>query len=284
MKVNILGIPIHNVDLNEAVRTIIKRVDDYSLNPIPRYVATANVDFLVNTLSWIPGKIKHQELYQALIMADLVTADGMPIVWLSALLGKRLKERVTGADLVPRLAAAASVKAFSLFLLGGREGVGEKAAKKLLTQNPGLKIAGCLSPKISLKETDSKIIDQINKSKADILLLALGNPKQEIWFQKNKHLIKVPVSIGVGGTYEFIAGTVSRSPKWMQKSGLEWVYRLYQEPKRLWKRYCLDITKFGFLAGLFILSEISNKIFDRLGSEKIVYDKEHFNTCVRGEK
>lgn len=284
MKVNILGIPIHNVGLDEAVRTIIKRVDDYSLNPIPRYVATANVDFLVNTLSWIPGKIKHQELYQALIMADLVTADGMPIVWLSALLGKRLKERVTGADLVPKLAAAASAKELSLFLLGGREGVGEKAAKKLLTQNPGLKIAGCLSPKISLKETDSKVIDQINQSKADILLLALGNPKQEIWFQRNKHLIKVPVSIGVGGTYEFIAGTVSRSPKWMQKSGLEWVYRLYQEPKRLWKRYCLGITKFSFLAGLFILSEIFNKNFDRLGSEKIIGDKEHFNTCMRGEK
>lgn len=258
MKVNILGIPIHNVSMDEAVDKIIENVKTHSAQFTPKYVATVNVDFLVNTLSWIPGKIKCRELYNVLNTAELVTADGMPLVWLSKILGNNLKERVTGADLVPRLVAAAVRKNISFYFLGGREGSAKMAAKKLSDQNPYLSIKGCLSPLLNINETDLDVIDQINGSGADILLIALGNPKQEIWFQRNKHLIKIPVSIGVGATFEFIAGKVSRSPIWMQNSGLEWIYRLYQEPRRLWKRYCVDLAKFCFLAGWAILKHFVN--------------------------
>jgi N-acetylglucosaminyldiphosphoundecaprenol N-acetyl-beta-D-mannosaminyltransferase len=282
-KVNILGIPIHDANYEESVGKILEMVEGYRLNSVSRYVATANVDFLVNTMSWVPGKIRHYELYQALINADLITADGMPVVWLSKILGTPIKERVTGADLVPRLANAASTRGVSLFFLGGTNDVAEKAAKKLSAQNPGLKIAGCISPQINLCKPDNSIIEQINQSGADILLIALGNPKQEIWFQRNKHLLKIPVSIGVGATFDFIAGTISRSPVWMQKMGFEWVYRLGQEPRRLWKRYCVDFSKFGFLAGLFILNKAKTTIFEKLDATRIFRVKKLYQ-CIRGSK
>jgi len=282
-KVNILGIPIHDANYEESVGKIFEMVEGYRLNSVPRYVATANVDFLVNTLSWIPGKIRHYELYQALNNADLITADGMPVVWLSKLLMTPIKERVTGADLVPRLAKAASTRGVGLFFLGGADDVAEKAANKLSAQNPGLKIAGCISPQINLNKTDNSIIEQINQSGADILLIALGNPKQEIWFQRNKHRLNIPVSIGVGATFDFIAGTISRSPIWMQKMGLEWIYRLAQEPRRLWKRYCVDFAKFGFLAGLFILSKAKTKFFEKIDAARIFRAKKLYQ-CIRGSK
>ena len=282
-KVNVLGIPIHDANYEESIGKIFEMVEGYRLNSVPRYVATANVDFLVNALSWVPGKIRHHELYQALINADLITADGMPIVWLSKLLRTPIKERVTGADLVPQLAKAASTRGASLFFLGGANDVAEKAAKKLSAQYPGLKIAGCNSSQINLNKRENSIIEQINQSEADILLIALGNPKQEIWFQRNKHLLKIPVSMGIGATLDFIAGTISRSPIWMQKMGLEWVYRLGQEPRRLWRRYCVDFAKFGFLAGLFILHKAKTTIFERFDSARIFRVKKLYQ-CIRGSK
>lgn len=257
----ILGIPVDNLTMNEAVSFVFGMLDAYAADGRPRLVATVNVDFVVNTLTWRLGRIRHPELIDILRRADLVTADGMPIVWMSRLLGVPLKERVTGADLVPKLAESAAGREKSIFFLGGKGDVGQKAADLLKERFPDLKMAGVYSPFVHVdgeamalaEEEDEHIVAAINRSNADILLIAFGNPKQELWFDRNRHRLKVPVSIGIGGTYEFIVGSVSRAPKWMQKTGLEWVFRITQDPKRLIKRYFLGLLKFGAMVWPAIL-------------------------------
>lgn len=251
----ILGIPIHNLNMDETVHRIFDMIDDYRVDGRPRQVATVNVDFVVNTLTWGLANIRHPELLDILRKADLVTADGMPMVWTSRLLGTPLKERVTGADLVPRLAQEAARRGKSIYFLGGRGDVGKQAADLLQQRYPGLIVAGSDSPFVHVEgdeladapESDRPIVEHINRLKADMLLIGFGNPKQEVWFERNRHRLKVPVSIGIGGTYEFILGTVARAPVWMQKAGLEWIFRITQDPKRLWKRYVIGFLKFGLL-------------------------------------
>jgi N-acetylglucosaminyldiphosphoundecaprenol N-acetyl-beta-D-mannosaminyltransferase len=252
----ILGIPIDNVTLAEAVERIFAMIEKFRNDAVPREVATVNVDFIVNTLSWQRGGIRHPELLDILRRADMVTADGMPVVWMSRLLGCPLKERVTGADMVPALAAAAAERGASLFFLGGNGDVGQRAADQLVRNNPGLRIAGVSSPFVytegehlaDFEEEDAAIIAEINAAHPDILLIAFGNPKQELWFARNAPRLKVPVSIGIGGTFEFIVGTVSRAPLWVQNAGLEWIYRILMEPRRLWKRYAVGMVKFALHA------------------------------------
>ena len=251
----ILGIPVDNLTMDMAVDRIFSMIDDYSVDGRARLVATVNVDFLVNAHAWFRKHIRHPELLDILRRADMVTADGMPIVWASKLLGTPLKERVTGADLVPRLAEEASKRKKTIFFLGGRGDVGQKAADLLKEWYPGFEVAGVYSPFVHVEgeailETeaeDEEIVDRINRSKPDILLLAFGNPKQEIWFERNRLRLKVPVSIGIGGTYEFIVGSVVRAPDWMQKSGTEWIFRMTQDPRRLIKRYLIGFFKLGFM-------------------------------------
>jgi exopolysaccharide biosynthesis WecB/TagA/CpsF family protein len=190
--------------------------------------------------------VRHPELLDILRRADLVTADGMPIVWTSKLLGVPLKDRVTGADLVPKLTQEAARRQKSIYFLGGRGDVGRQAADLLKKRYPNLKVAGTDAPFVhtegaalsEAEEEDQAIVERINRSGADILLIGFGNPKQEIWFDRNRNRLKVPVSIGIGGTYEFIVGSVARAPVWMQKTGLEWVFRITQDPWRLWNRNC----------------------------------------------
>ncbi|SCY29960.1 WecB/TagA/CpsF family glycosyltransferase [Desulfoluna spongiiphila] len=248
----ILGIPLDNLTMEETVDRIHDMVAAYRKDGKPRLVATVNVDFLVNTLSWFSTVPRHPELLGILQHADLVTADGMPLVWASRLLGNPLKERVTGADLVPRLAIAAPGRKLSLYFLGGRGEVARQAAETLKKKNPGMLIAGVDAPFVHVEgeklaqadEDDAEVIDRINEASPDVLLVAFGNPKQEAWFHRNSHRLKAAVTIGIGGTFEFITGSVSRAPVWMQKAGLEWVYRLTQDPKRLWKRYIIGLFKF----------------------------------------
>lgn len=251
----ILGVPIDRLTMDQTVEQIFHLVDCYAHDGRPRLVCTVNADFLTNTLSWNLRKSSHPELQKILRRADLTTADGMPLVWASRLLGPALSERVTGADLVPCIAREAAVRGKSLYLLGGNPGAAEKAAARLQQANPGLKIAGWDSPFVHIQgmrlpesyEGDSGIVEKINESGADILLIAFGNPKQEMWFERNRDRLKVPVSIGVGGTFDFIAGSVSRAPLWMQNAGMEWLWRLSRDPARLWKRYLIDLLKIGSL-------------------------------------
>jgi N-acetylglucosaminyldiphosphoundecaprenol N-acetyl-beta-D-mannosaminyltransferase len=255
-RVTSLGVPVDNLSKQETVAKVMGFIDQYATDKTPRLVATLNVDFLVNSLGFSPRKPRHPELLSILRNADIITADGFPIVLLSKISGYPLKERVTGADLVTALAAKAAQTGKSIYLLGGAQGSANKAATKLTTDYPGLVIAGTSAPMIATEgenmadwcHADEKIVNEINNSKADILLLALGNPKQELWFNRNKHRLSVPVSIGVGGTFEFLIGVVSRAPLWMQNNGMEWLYRIAQDPKRLLKRYTIGLIKLSVLS------------------------------------
>lgn len=250
----ILGVPVDNLNMNLAVDRIMNMIGQYAVDKKERLVATANVDFIVNAnRKERPETI--DSLRSILRNADLVTADGMPLVWLSQLLGTPLSERVTGADLVPELAKRAAEQGKSIYLLGGKNGSAKATAKILQARHPSLKIAGFSAPMIDLDDEMENIIEiaRINITAPDILLIALGNPKQEFWFERYRDSLKVAVSIGVGGTFEFIAGMTSRAPVWMQKGGVEWMYRITQDPGRLIKRYANGLFSFNVMAFLSLI-------------------------------
>ncbi len=272
----LLGIPIDNITMSEALDTVFHLAENYAIDKTPKYVATVNVDFITNTLSWSAEHSRHPELLDILRRADLVTADGMPVVWISRLMDSPLKERVTGSDMLPYIAKKASEQNKSIFLFGARPGIADNAAKILMERYPGLKIAGTYSPEVTTEgeaildslEEDRKIVTMINESGADILFIGLGNPKQEIWFNRNRDNIKVPVSIGVGGSFSFITGDVSRAPGWMQKNGLEWIHRIYHDPFRLWKRYFIGFLKLGISILLPILLHKAGRLMFKIRSQR----------------
>ena len=250
----LFGIPVARATENEAVEKIIDLAkSSRSPFPVPRspaFVATLNVDFVANAVSgWPFGG--NDELWGYLKNADLVTADGMPIVLLSRLLGRRLPERVTGADMVPAICRRCAEEGLSVYVLGGDRDAVEEAFGKLRVVSGGveeLRVAGIDDSFVKLDEDQPEIVDRINAARPDILFVALGNPKQELWMGRNRAKLDAGVMIGVGGTFNFIAGRVKRAPKWMQKSGLEWIYRIIQEPGRLWRRYAYGLVKFGWLS------------------------------------
>ena len=218
-----------------------------------RVAATVNVDFVVNTYCATKSTPRNPPLANVLRRAELVIADGMPLVWLSRLLGTPLPERVTGADMVPLIAERAAKEHVKLYFLGGAEKYTRMAADILTQRYPGLEIAGIDTPFVKLDapdaaELDREICRKINESGASILLIGFGNPKQEIWVERNRANLNCGIAIGIGGTFNFIAGAVKRAPDWMRKSGTEWIFRIVQEPGRLWKRYGFGLLVFNSMA------------------------------------
>jgi N-acetylglucosaminyldiphosphoundecaprenol N-acetyl-beta-D-mannosaminyltransferase len=212
-------------------------------------VATANVDYLVHAT-------KDSEYRHILCMCDLVVADGMPIVWTSRLFGIPLRERVTGADMVPELVRLSGRKGYTIFLLGATPEVAEMAERQMQIMSPGVRVVGRMSPPVRpLNDFDNEpILAAIEEAHPDILLVAFGSPKQEKWISRNRHRLNVPVCIGIGGTLDFMAGTVKRAPAWMQKTGMEWIFRMCVDPVRLVPRYSADaLWMFRYLVGqLFV--------------------------------
>ncbi len=251
LKVWILGVPIDEINRQEALEKTVAMVKDYSYES--SYVATVNLDFIANAIGFFG--IKNREFIKVLREAKVSCADGMPIVALSRLFGNPVPERVTGQDLFPMIASEFAITNRSIFLLGGTEEILERCSKKLLIENPLIKITGELSPKIyingdKLKQSPQKdqlILEKINEASPDLLFLQLGSPKQELWYARVQNELKVPVTIGIGGTFERYTGHVKRAPEWMQETGLEWVHRLTKEPSRLFKRYFLDGVKLLWL-------------------------------------
>ena len=229
----LLGVPFHNVTLEEALGVIA----DHIARRHPGYFITANLDFAAKAS-------KDAELHRIFLEADLVLCDGTPIVWLSRLTGERLNERVAGSDLIPLLAGRAAANAWRLFLLGGDSKSLQAATHNLRNQYPGIIIAGSYSPPFApLDEMDHHgIMERIRNCAPDILLVAFGCPKQEKWISRHYRELGIPCSIGVGATIDFIAGKVRRAPSWIGVLGLEWVFRMLQEPRRLAGRYWEDIV------------------------------------------
>jgi N-acetylglucosaminyldiphosphoundecaprenol N-acetyl-beta-D-mannosaminyltransferase len=229
--VAVLGVPFDNVSMREAIDLIEKQIDERGFHQ----VATANLDFLIHS-------IKDQSLQRMLCSCDLIVPDGMPIVWASRLMGVNLKERITGVDLIPHIAELACRRGYGIYLLGASEENSRRAAEMLEEAFPTLRIVGRHCPPVApLDEMDHDgILGRIERAKPDILLVAMGHPKQEQWLALNRKRLKVPLCMGIGGSLDMIAGTIRRAPTWMQLSGLEWFYRTCQEPGRLGRRYCND--------------------------------------------
>jgi N-acetylglucosaminyldiphosphoundecaprenol N-acetyl-beta-D-mannosaminyltransferase len=226
--VAVMGLPISNVTMDEAIEYIDASIRRGGFHQF----ATANVDFVKNA-------IDDPETQQILFGCDLVVPDGMPLLWVSRLLNCPLRERVCGVDMVPRLAELAARRGYRIFLLGAQDAVSRKAAENLQERYPDLEICGRYSPPVSpLAQMDhEQILRRIDAARPDILLVALGNPKQEKWIAMHRDRLNVPACIGIGGTLDFIAGAVPRAPRWMREVGLEWLYRCSREPLRLTKRY-----------------------------------------------
>lgn len=203
------------------------------------WIATANVQHVCLAE-------RQPEFRQILEGADAVTADGMPIVWIARLLGLPLEERVTGSDLLMPLAERASRSGWRLFLAGGSPGVPEKVADLWRHRFPAIKIAGTHSPpflpfeELAASDANRRFIEHVKAARPQILLLALGAPKQEYWIHRYLGEVQVPVAIGVGGSLDFLAGAQRRAPSWMRRCGLEWAHRALTSPGRLLPRYLRD--------------------------------------------
>ncbi len=234
--VSILGIPLDNVTMKQTIA----QIDAMIASHRPHCIATANVDFVVQASHDL-------ELRRILHDAHLVLCDGTPLIWASRMLGNPIVERVAGSDLVPRLLAHAEQCGYRVFFLGAEPAVAAEAIRRIRLTHPNLEIAGTLSPPFRpLLEMDHvAIVKTIRAARPDILLVSFGCPKQEKWISMNYRNLGVPVSIGVGATIDFIAGHMKRAPHWMHNIGLEWLYRLAQEPRRLAKRYWTDFVVFA---------------------------------------
>jgi N-acetylglucosaminyldiphosphoundecaprenol N-acetyl-beta-D-mannosaminyltransferase len=245
--VAVMGLPLANVTAAEAV----ERIEELILSGGTHQVATANIDFWLNSLHDV-------HLHRIIAGCSLVLPDGMPLVWISRLLGNPLKERVSGADMVPMLAELSARKGYGIYLLGGKDGVAARASERLKEMYPGVKIVGHHAPPLAdLERMDhGDALDRIRAAKPDILMVAFGNPKQEKWIRMHAKRLGVPVSIGIGGSMDMLVGDVHRAPGWMQKSGLEWLGRCAQEPMRLLPRYARNFSAlatklpFALTAGL----------------------------------
>lgn len=209
------------------------------------HVVTANMQFL--------GLASRDAVFADIVHhAGMVVGDGVPLLWLSRLRGTPISERITGHDLVDDCAELSALHGFRLGLLGGSEGAAQRAAEVLCALHPGATIAGVFDGRFSVEgegADDEAVIRKIEDADIDILLVALGCPKQEQWIANHASRLSVPVSIGVGSVFDVLAGYRQRAPVWMQRSGLEWTYRFKQEPARLWRRYVLqDIPAFAAAA------------------------------------
>lgn len=201
----------------------------------PSHVIAANTHYVMLSHS-------DRELQQINAQATFIVADGMPIVLASRLYGSPLPARIAGSDLLIEFSAEAALKGYRMFLLGGAEGVAEEAARRLVFRYPGLQIVGTVSPPFRewTPQEEADLIASVREAKPDFLVTALTMPTGDRWLAANLHLFGVPVVFNGGAASDFAAGRVRRAPKWIQKAGFEWCFRLVQEPRRLWSRYLFD--------------------------------------------
>ena len=233
-KAEILGVEIDKVNMDEAAGMLA----EYLEMDMCSMVFTPNSEILLDA-------VKDREFEGILNSGQLVVPDGIGVVIASRFYGTPVKERVAGYDLMLRLMETANSQGRSIYLLGGKEGVAEEAAIKLTESYGGLKIAGTRNGYFESDE-EKKIIEEINSRNADILLVALGAPKQERFIYNHKEELKVKIAMGVGGSLDILAGRAKRAPVFYQKAGLEWFYRLIKEPKRFMR--IMRLPKFITLA------------------------------------
>ncbi len=229
------GIPVANLSEDEAVAIIDKLI----LEGGSHYGAVVNAAKLV-------AADRDESLKRVLLEADLVTADGMSVVWASRLLGHGVKQRVTGIDLFERLVEHAAHRGLSVYFLGAREEAVRGTVEVFKNRFPAIRIGGYRNGYFDASESVA-VCEAIRLSGADLLFVGMGSPKQEHWITANVARTGVRFALGVGGSFDHLSGDVRRAPQWMQRSGLEWLHRLAKEPRRLWRRYLVGNSAFIWL-------------------------------------
>jgi len=238
--VKLLGVHVCALTMKE----VIAECNQAIINKTRFVIGVVNVAKLVNAR-------KNPELKLSLEESNITVADGLPVIWLSKLCGKALPERIAGIDIMNELLKLASQKHYYVYFLGAKHEVVNKVVEWTQSNHPGVKIAGYRDGYFGADQAE-KVAEDIRKSKADIIFVAISPPKKEIFLRKYNKLMAVPVCHGVGGSFDVVAGVTKRAPMWMQRTGLEWFYRVMQEPGRMWKRYLITNSLFLGLA----LSEI----------------------------
>lgn len=231
----LLNTYVNNVNMAETLSEICRLVEEKKKS----YVVAINVDVVMKIE-------KDSYLKRITNEADLTLVDGKPLVWIAKWHKHPVKAKISGSDMVPELCKVAAKQSYSIFIIGGKEGIAEQAKKNLEEQLPGINIVGTYSPPFGFEKDDDEL-NRINKMISsvhpDLVIACFGCPKQEKWIFENYQKYDGTVSVCAGATVDFLAGNVNRAPEWMSNHGLEWLYRFSQEPKRLFKRYFIDDIK-----------------------------------------
>jgi N-acetylglucosaminyldiphosphoundecaprenol N-acetyl-beta-D-mannosaminyltransferase len=247
-RIKVLGSPMDAGTMAETVEFIDNRI---SQRQFTQHVVV-NVAKLVNM-------VKDKFLRVSVVNCDIINIDGMGVVWGARFLGHKIPERVAGVDLFLQLIKLSAEREYPVFLLGAKDEIVQETARKLRAEHPGLKIVGAHHG--YFWDDEKKMVDNIRNSGARLLFVAITSPKKEIFINSWQHQLGVDFVMGVGGTFDVVAGKVKRAPEWMQKFGMEWLYRVIQEPRRMWKRYLVTNSK-------FLIMLIREKILSYLKSTK----------------
>jgi N-acetylglucosaminyldiphosphoundecaprenol N-acetyl-beta-D-mannosaminyltransferase len=246
-RVKICDIPVDALTMEETIHLIDKSI----IERRPIHHVVINAAKVVNAQ-------KDMALRESIINCDIINADGQAIVWASRLFNTPLPERVAGIDLMEALVKLAAEKKYRVFFLGAKEEI-VNTVVEFYSNKYGKNIIAGYRNGYFKKDEEQVVAKQISDSKADILFVAMSSPKKEIFLNTYKDLIQTPFIMGVGGSFDVVAGFVKRAPMWMQKSGLEWFYRVLQEPRRMWKRYLFGNSEFIYI----VLKEKFKRIFRR---------------------
>lgn len=235
---NVIGFPVSTLSFDEQTNTIVQ----WAQARLSKVVCVSNVHMLMEG-HW------RSNFAQVLLSADILTPDGMPLVWMISWMKRRAQDRVAGMELMQALCQQAELAGVSLFLLGSTPEMLAKIQQQLLGDFPNLKVSGMLSPPFRplSEEENAAIAHTINNSQAGLVFVSLGCPKQEFWMHSHREQVSA-VMVGLGGAFSVYAGVKQWAPEWVRSLGLEWLYRLMQEPGRLWKRYAVTIPPFLWLA------------------------------------
>ncbi len=229
-RTNILGVGVSAINMQQALDQMVCWIEQRGRV----YIVVAPVHTVMESQF-------SADYRQLLNQADMITPDGMPLVFLSRWLGQPHVRRVYGPDVMLNFSRLSADRGFRHFYYGGAEGIPDLLAETLTAKFPGLQVVGTYSPPfrpLTLEE-DQAIIDMINAANPDVVWIGLGCPKQDIWMAQHRDKLNAPILIGVGAAFDFLSGQKSQAPRWMMRYSLEWLYRLLQEPRRLWRRYLL---------------------------------------------
>ena len=246
-RIQVCNIPVDDYTMKETIQLI----DNAIIEKKPIHHVVINAAKVVNAQ-------KDEALRESIVNCDIINADGQAIVWASRFLGRPLPERVAGIDIMANLVKLAAEKQYRIFFLGAKEEV-VKEVVDIYTKQYGASIIAGYRNGYFKKEQAQEVATQIADSGASILFVAMSSPKKEIFLNTYKHLIQTPFIMGVGGSFDVVSGLVKRAPLWMQKAGLEWFYRVMQEPGRMWKRYLYGNTEFIYI----VLREKIRQLFGR---------------------